>query len=155
MAATWQDYVNSQLVGTSHVDQALMCGKNDGTVWASTPDFLPRLYEAQVTQEDGSETNQTINEAVIITKMAQTLRKPPEGLRVNGVKFMIVRTYPNGSSDDGLATVYFKKSKTGGCMCVTNQAVIVATFDEGKGQTASQCNFATEALGRYLYESGY
>jgi hypothetical protein len=155
MSATWQDYVNTQLVGTSHVDQALMCGKQDGAVWANTPDFLPRLYEAAVTQDDGSEANQTINEAVILTKIGQTLRKPPEGLRVNGVKYMITRTYPNGSADDGLASIYFSKGQGGGALVVTNQAVIVATYDKGKGQTASQCNFTVESLGRYLFESGY
>jgi hypothetical protein len=73
----------------------------------------------------------------------------------SGVKYMVVRSYPNGSSDDGLATIYFKKPRGGGCFVVTNQAAIIGTFDEGKGQTASQCNFAVEALGRYLYSSGY
>lgn len=32
-----------------------------------------------VTQEDGSDKNQVINEAIICTKMAETLRKPAEG----------------------------------------------------------------------------
>jgi len=67
---------------------------------------------------------------------------------------MPVRTYPNGSADDGLATVYFKKTRGGGCFVVTNKAIIIATFDEGKGQQASACYFAAEALGRYLLESG-
>jgi len=155
MSAVWQDYINSQLVATNNIDQALMCGKQDAAVWGCTPEFLPRIYEGMVTQDDGTEANTTINEAVILTKIAQTLRKPPEGLRVNGVKYMVVRTYPNGSADDGLATIYFKKPQGGGCLCVTNLSVIVATFDESKGQNASQCNFAVEALGRYLYSSGY
>mmetsp|Transcript_7428 Transcript_7428/g.13638 ORF Transcript_7428/g.13638 Transcript_7428/m.13638 type:complete len:108 (+) Transcript_7428:86-409(+) len=64
MTSTWQDYINSQLVATKDVEQAMMIGKADGAVWASTPDFLPRMYEGVVTQEDGSEAKQVINEAV-------------------------------------------------------------------------------------------
>jgi hypothetical protein len=64
MSATWQDYVNTQLIATGGIDQAMMTGKQDAAVWASTPDFLPRLYNGVVTQEDGTEANQTINEAV-------------------------------------------------------------------------------------------
>jgi len=73
----------------------------------------------------------------------------------SGTKYMVVRTYPKGSADDGLATIYFKKAQGGGCLCVINQAVIIGTFDEAKGQTASQCNFAVEALGRFLLGAGY
>mmetsp|Transcript_11692 Transcript_11692/g.19031 ORF Transcript_11692/g.19031 Transcript_11692/m.19031 type:complete len:157 (+) Transcript_11692:345-815(+) len=154
-AATWQQYVETQLTGTGSVDQACMMGKNDACVWGSSPEFLPRLYEGVVMQDDGTEAKQTINEAVILTKIGETLRKPPEGLRVNGVKYMVVRTYASGSAEDGLATIYFKKPRGGGCLVVTNQCLIVATFDEGKGQAAAGCNFAVEALGRYLLESGY
>ncbi len=64
MAASWQDYVNTQLVASGGIDQAMMVGKQDAAVWAATPDFVPRLYNGVVTQEDGSEGNQTINEAV-------------------------------------------------------------------------------------------
>ena len=47
------------------------------------------------------------------------------------------------------------RSQGGGCLVVTNQCIIVATFDETKGQTAAACNQATENLGRYLMQSGY
>jgi hypothetical protein len=40
-------------------------------------------------------------------------------------------------------------------MVVTNQCIIIATFDETKSQSASACNQATENLGRYLMGSGY
>lgn len=155
MAASWQQYVDSQLLATGGVDQAFMVGKEDSCVWAHSDEFLPRLYEGVVTQDDGTEAKQTINEAVILAKIAQTLRKPAEGLRINGIKYMPVRTYPNGSAEDGLGTIYFKRPKGGGCLVVTNQCLIVGIFDESKGQTAAACNFAVEALGRYLHESGY
>ena len=38
-AASWQPYIESMLVGKGDIDQALICSKTDGTVWASTPDF--------------------------------------------------------------------------------------------------------------------
>jgi hypothetical protein len=38
-AASWQPYIESMLVGKGDIDQALICSKTDGTIWASTPDF--------------------------------------------------------------------------------------------------------------------
>lgn len=38
-AASWQPYIETMLVGKGDIDQALICSKTDGTVWASTPDF--------------------------------------------------------------------------------------------------------------------
>uniref|UniRef100_A0A7S3PS96 Profilin n=1 Tax=Aplanochytrium stocchinoi TaxID=215587 RepID=A0A7S3PS96_9STRA len=152
---SWQDYIDTQLVATGDVNQAFMVGITDAQVWAHTPSFMPRVYKAMVTQEDGTEKEEVINEASIIVHVAETLKKPSEGLRINGVKYMPLRTYPKGSSDDGLPTIYFKKPKTGGCICVLNQCIIVGTFDEKKEQNASACNFAVESLSRYLFQNGY
>jgi len=154
-SATWQQYVDTQLLSSGNVSEALIAGKQDMAVWGNSDAFLPRMYEGTVTQDDGTEGKQLINEAIILAKVAQTLKKPAEGLRLNGVKYMPVRTYPNGSEDDGLATLYFKRPKAGGCLVVTNQAVIVGIFDESQGMTAAGCNFAVETLGRYLYQAGY
>lgn len=155
MSATWQQYVDTQLVSTGSVDQAIIIGKSDGAVWANTPEFLPRLYEGVVTQDDGTEAKQVINEAVILTKVGNTLRKDAAGIRINGVKYMVTRTYADGSDDSGAATIYLKKPRGGACLVVTNQAIVIGTFDEGQGQSAATCNFAVESLGKYLFQNGY
>lgn len=151
----WQDYLESQLISTGNVDQAMLIGKTDATVWAETGEFLPRLYEGTVTEDDGSEKKVDINEASILVHVAKTLKKPKEGLRINGKKYMPVRTYPNGTLDDGLQTVYFKTSKRGGCICVLNKGILIGTYDESKNQAPPACNFAVETLGRYLFKAGF
>ena len=152
---SWQEYVDTQLLATGSVNQACILGITDAQVWGSSPAFLPRIYKAPVMQDDGTEKETVINEAAIMMHVVEKMKKPKEGLRINGVKYMPLRTYPKGSAEDGVPTIYFKKPKTGGCICMTNQCIIVGTFDEKKEQTAAACNFAVEALARYLHTSGY
>eukprot|EP00924_Labyrinthula_sp_SR-Ha-C_P006583 snap_masked-scaffold_38-processed-gene-2.76-mRNA-1 protein AED:0.01 eAED:0.01 QI:0/-1/0/1/-1/1/1/0/153 len=152
---SWLEYLDTQLIGTGDVNEACLLGLTDCNVWASTPAFLPRIYKAEIAQDDGSSKEEVVNEASILLHIAHELKKPPQGFRVNGVKYMPLRTYPKGSEDDGVATIYFKKGKKGGCLCVLNQSILIGTYDETKGQASPTCNFAVEALARYLYSNGY
>lgn len=152
---TWKDYLDTQLIGTGEVNQAFMLGITDAQVWANTEAFLPRCHKAMVMQDDGTEKEQVINEAEGMLHIAEKLKKPASGLYINGVKYMPVRTYPNGSADDGMATIYFKKPKLGGCICILHQAILVGTYDEKKNHSAASCNFNVETLGRYLYSNGF
>lgn len=152
---TWNDYLETQLVGTGDVNSACLLGLTDCLVWANTAEFMPRIHKSLVTQDDGTEKETVINEASLLLYVATELKKPNEGLWVNGVKYMPVRTYPNGSANDGIATIYFKKAKQGGCLCVLNQCILIGTFEEAKQQSAASCNFAVETLARYLHTNGF
>ena len=94
---------------------------------------------AMVMGEDEKEKEELVNEAADLAMLGKTLKKPKAGLRVNHQKFVIVRSMERGSLDDGLKTIYFKKAAGGGCMCVTNQAIIIGTFDEAAGQSSTLC----------------
>ena len=37
---SWQEYVDTQLVATGQVSQGALLGVTDGSLWASTPDFM-------------------------------------------------------------------------------------------------------------------
>mmetsp|Transcript_28064 Transcript_28064/g.34199 ORF Transcript_28064/g.34199 Transcript_28064/m.34199 type:complete len:155 (-) Transcript_28064:207-671(-) len=153
---SWQPYVDTQLIATGNVSDAFIIGKADASVWASTQYFVPKAYKAKTANEDGTEVEVDVNEAADFIQIAQSVQKKPKtGLRIAGTKFMPLRTFPKGSGDDGIPTIFFKKPKGGGCLCVTNQCIIVGTFDEGKQQTAAGCNFAVEALARYLFSIQY
>jgi len=108
-----------------------------------------------VVGEDDKEREELVNEAADLAQLGKTLKKPRAGLRVNQNKYLIVRAMERGSLDDGLKTIYFKKAAGGGCMCITNQAIIIGTFDEAVGQSSTQCNVAVENLARYLKENGF
>jgi len=60
----------------------------------------PKQYEAQITQEDGSEVTKTVNEAADLPVYANTQQKTPNGFRINGVKYTTVRTYKNNEFGD-------------------------------------------------------
>lgn len=154
-ARSWNDYLTSQLIATGDVNQACLLGITDSNVWASANEFLPRLHKAQIMQDDGTEKETEINEAKIMLHTATELKKPAEGFWINGVKYMPLRTYPQGSANDGIGTIYFKKPKKGGCFCVLNTCVLIGTYDEAKQQTAASCNFAVEQLARYLHSNGF
>jgi len=138
------------------VKEACILSAADGGLWASYPDsFVPRAYLAMVVGEDDKEREELVNEAADLAQLGKTLKKPRAGLRVNQNKYLIVRAMERGSLDDGLKTIYFKKAAGGGCMCITNQAIIIGTFDEAVGQSSTQCNVAVENLARYLKENGF
>ena len=155
MTVDWEKFLGTNVLVNRRVDQVLMCGKQDGAIWASTPDFKLRMYSIRVQDDRGGEEETLVNEAVLVSKLVQTFLEPAEGIRINGVKYTVVDSFANGIAQDGLATIYLKRSHGGGCICVTKKAVIMASFDEGKGQTASHCNLTIERAGRSLLALGY
>ena len=120
---SWQAFVDTQLVASNHVTKAAIIGNVDGQVWASTPDFFvslsiftflfrpcpafkesllsvepqPRGYPATIAKDDGSEVEETVNEAAILVQIMQTGKNHPQGLRMNGDKYQFIRgeTDPN------------------------------------------------------------
>ena len=148
--------MDKQLVETGFVNEACILSAEDGSLWASAPEtFMPRAYLASVVLESGAEKEMLVNEADDLASVARSLQKPAAGLRVNHVKYTITRAMANGSLDDGLKTLYFKKPMGGGCLCVTRQCVIIGTFDENKAQSMSNCNLAVENLARFLKQNNF
>ena len=120
--------------------EALIVSSEDGSLWACHPEnFCPRAYLANITVEDGSEKETFVNEAENLAYIGKTLKKPEAGFRINHQKYMIVRALERGTQDDGLKTIYFKRPSGGGCLCVTNKAIIIGTFDESVGQSSPLC----------------
>jgi len=122
----------------------------DGSIWASTPDFTARQYKAFVTTEEGEEKEADINEQTLLTKYIKTGQKPPEGLRMNQKKYMVLRTEPEP------LTIYGKQGALLNC-CVTktNHVVIFGTCDKTKGHDAGGLNTAIEKIADYLRLHGY
>ena len=148
--------MQKQLIDTGYVNEACILSVEDGSLWAQSPDsFMPRAYLATVTLESGEEKEALVNEADDLASVARSLQKPAAGLRVNHQKYTITRAMPNGSLEDGLKTVYFKKPMGGGCLSVTNRCIIIGTFDENKGQSAQNCNLAVENLSRFLKQNNF
>eukprot|EP00518_Triparma_eleuthera_P003906 CAMPEP_0182462044 /NCGR_PEP_ID=MMETSP1319-20130603/6441_1 /TAXON_ID=172717 /ORGANISM="Bolidomonas pacifica, Strain RCC208" /LENGTH=152 /DNA_ID=CAMNT_0024661417 /DNA_START=43 /DNA_END=501 /DNA_ORIENTATION=- len=151
---SWQAYVDTQLIATGAVSEALMASAADGSLWAGTPEFLLRAYNTPVTQEDGSEVGTDVNEATDLVSFMTTGVKPAAGFRVNGTKYMVLRSGAEVAEGISFA-VYGKHAKTGLCAVKTAQCIIVGTYNEDNGQTGGACNTAVENLARYLIENGF
>ena len=62
-SATWKPYIDNMLIGKGNVAQALICSKEDGTVWCSSADdFKLETYEAEIAQESGEDVKETVDE---------------------------------------------------------------------------------------------
>jgi hypothetical protein len=77
--------------------------------------------------------------------------KPAQGLRVNQVKYQIIRSFEDETS--GCYSVYGKKAMGGIAIVNANKVIIVATFDEKKGHISPQCNENVQALAKYLKDT--
>lgn len=135
-----EDYIDKQLIATAGVKEAIIVSAEDGALWASHPeDFVPRAYPATIALEDGTEQEEMVNEAENLAYVGKHLKKPKTGLRINHQKFLIVRAMETGIEGDGLKTIYFKRPGGGGCLCVTNKAIIIGTFEDASNQTSQHC----------------
>ena len=156
---TWQhhvDYVKAR--GTC--DEVMIVSVDNGTHFASAPeDFKLREYKAMIMDETTYEDKEeTVNEA---TNLVNIIKKASgkggsgagaQGLRLNsGKKHMLIRTFQDDTSKQGI--VYGKIPKGGCCVAGAGRVILIGTFNEGKGQTASDCNDTIELYARYLSTS--
>jgi len=145
---TWQPYIDTMLIGKGNVSQALICSKVDGKIWASTPDFALKIYEADIAQDDGTDKKETVNESKnLLTLMNGT--KPLQGLRINSIKYQILQSF-HDKEGSNCYTVYGKYRKEGLCIVATTKAIIIGTYDEMKGHTSAECNAAVMEVGKHL-----
>jgi profilin len=125
---SWQEYVDSHLVGTGHVKKAMIIGL-DGSTWATSAGFSIKPDEAKKLIQAFSDPSQALANGIVLA----------------GTKYMTLR------ADN--RSVYGKKGATGFCAVKTNQAVLISAYDETiqPGQAAN----TTEKLADYLIENGY
>lgn len=144
---TWNTYIEKLLVGKGNIAQTLIVLKDSEKVLASTPDFELKTYDAEMAQEDGTDKTETVNEMKNIIKM-MTRSKPSQGLRINQVKYQIIRTFDDENS--GCYTVYGKKT-LGGCGVVDcGKVIVIATFDEKQGHTSVGMNNVLSDLAKHV-----
>jgi len=155
---TWQPFVDTMLIAKGNVTEALICAKSDGKMWASSnaETFSLKTYEAEVTQEDGSDKLTLIEEAKNLTSLMNSspgTRPGALGLRINGVKYQFLKGFEEENA--GCYTVYGKKTRGGCCIVTTKRAIIVAVFDEGQNHTGTGCNASMSDLAKHLNSLGY
>lgn len=125
---SWQAYIDSSLIGTGHIKQALICG-HDGTAWAFSAGFQPSSTELRQ----------------LIKGFVDNAGIQGSGIALCGVKYMTLR------ADN--RSIYGKKGAGGVVVVKTGQSVIVGVYVEGT--QPGQATTVVEKLADYLIENGY
>ncbi|KAI1191690.1 profilin [Nemania serpens] len=136
---SWQQYIDSSLVGSGHIDKAAIVSAAGDSVWAASPDFSskPAELKALVTILAAAEDEKK-DQTPISTAQA-------EGIYVAGDRYVVARI-------DG-RSIYARKGRSGICISKTKQAFIIA--HHGEAQVAGNASSTTEALADYLIKAGY
>ena len=125
---SWQEYVDSHLVGTGNVKKAVIIG-HDGSTWAATAGFSIKPEEAKK----------------IVSAFGDPSGALSSGLFLQGDKYMTLK------ADN--RSVYGKKGASGFCAVKTNQSVLIGLYDENI--QPGQCANTVERLADYLIENSY
>lgn len=145
----WQSYCNF-IIGKGNIDQVMIIDSKDGCLYASSDEknFYLKEYNALIANDDGSEVNETVNEADIILEFLKTNIKPRQGLRINGIKHQVLRNFIN--EENNLVTIYGKILMGGSCIVNSGKCILIGTFSEVKSHTAEKCYEVLRLMGNYL-----
>ncbi|KAI0470274.1 profilin [Xylaria cf. heliscus] len=160
---SWQQYIDTSLVGSGHVDQAAIVSAAGDSIWAQSSGFNDGYMLSQVANTYISQTGLTrraqqptpaeLKTIVDVLNAAadekgdqsQVTKAQSEGLYVASDRYVVARI-------DG-RSIYARKGRTGIAIAKTKQAFIVA--HHGEAQVAGNATSTTEALADYLIKVGY
>ena len=127
---SWQQYVDSSLLGTGVVSKAAIHG-HDGNPWATSQGFSVTPAEAKSLLHGCDDPSPL----------------QMSGIKLGGVKYMFLKNEAGRSA-------YGRKGGEAGCVVVkTNQALVIGVYEGGVQGGA--CVAAVEKLGDYLISVGY
>lgn len=126
---SWQEYVDSSLLGSGHITQAAIIGL-DGSLWAHSAGMAVTAPEA----------------AAVLQAYKQPDSLYQAGLTLNGTRFILLRAEDR--------SIYLRKAQVGLCVVKTGQCVLLATYDTNKTQPG-EATKVVEDLADYLLGVGY
>ncbi|KAI0908082.1 profilin [Ustulina deusta] len=136
---SWQQYIDSSLVGSGHIDKAAIVSAAGDSVWAISAGFtIPAPELKTIVAILAAAENDKADQTPVSTAQS-------EGLYVGGSRYVVARV-------DG-RSIYARQGRTGICISKTKQAFIVAHHSET--QVAGNASSTTEALADYLIKAGY
>lgn len=130
--ASWQSYVDDNLVGTGYVAKGAIVGSN-GSVWAQSSNL-------NLVEGEGS---------AMVAGFSNPENVLSNGLYIEGAKYFAIKVDVESQPQ----VIYLKKGPISACVAKTTQAVVLGIGNEG--QNAALLNNTVEDLANYLIESGY
>ena len=153
---SWSDYVNF-LRANNVCDAAAILNCTDGALVAGD-NFMIYAYQFPLPTDDGLGTTPvSVNEAnLIVEAFNRGSVSAPTGLRMNNIKFQIVRF------DQDEQTLYLKKPGGGACAVKTGKTIVVGSYNSeemitGKNapQNAGETNAVVEKLAKILKTASF
>ncbi|KAI1352989.1 profilin [Xylaria sp. FL0043] len=136
---SWQQYIDTSLVGSGHIDKAAIVSAAGDSVWAASANFSPKPEELKtLVRILTAAADEKGDQSAVATAQA-------EGIYVGGERYVVARI-------DG-RSIYARKGREGICIAKTKQAFIIAHHSEA--QVAGNASSTTEALADYLIKVGY
>ncbi len=106
-------------------------------------------------QDDGSEKEETINEAAILAEIGAGMR-PAKGLWLNGERYTVTRQEEDDIEVNKVKVALAGRPKKGLVIYVTSSSIVVGMYDESKVAThVGNCRKCVHAFAAYSIEVGY
>ncbi|KAK4112294.1 Profilin/allergen [Canariomyces notabilis] len=134
---SWQAYIDSSLVGTGHIDKAIIISAAGDSTWAATPGFSVSAEESKNIIAILNETDKTNGPAVV--------KAFSNGIHVGGERYVAFNIEDRH--------IYGRQGKTGICIVRTKQAILIGHY--GENVQAGNATQTVEALADYLIGAGY
>lgn len=141
------------MIDRGNIHELMIISAENGAHWISSSDsFILREYSAAITQEDGTEKEEIVNEASNILKLMKG-QPAPQGLRINGKKKeQVTRKFKD---ENGLMNIFTKFPQGGSCIADGGKCILIGTFDEGKGHNSAFCNETITLMAAYFAKSDW
>jgi hypothetical protein len=151
MTEHWASYVTF-IKARGNIENVMIVSSEDGGMWATSDDFFYLMeYSASIMQEDGTEKEETVNEAANLVKYMKG-QSVSQGLRISGTKKQqITRSFKD--EETGLQTIFAKFPQGGSCIANGGKCILIGTYDENKNHSSPECNETITLLARYLSKS--
>ncbi|KAI3329053.1 Profilin/allergen [Xylariaceae sp. AK1471] len=151
---SWQQYIDSSLVGSGHIDKAAIVSAAGDSVWATSAGFNIQAAELKnIVNILAAAENEKGDQSAVAKAQA-------EGIHVAGERYVVARIDGRSiyaRSVGGTSSPWSPSNqnigRTGICIAKTKQAFIAA--HHGEAHVAGNASSTTEALADYLIKSGY
>ncbi|KAK4235525.1 profilin [Achaetomium macrosporum] len=134
---SWQAYVDSSLVGSGHIDKAVIVSAAGDSTWAATEGFTVGADELQNIISILNEQDKQNGPSVV--------KAYSDGIHVAGERYVATRIEDRH--------VYGRQGRTGICIVKTKQAILIGHY--GENVQAGNATQTVEALADYLIGLGY
>lgn len=166
MADEWSQWLQEYLIDTGNCYAAGLAQTTDHVIYAAAPvagdEGWNKLYaepgtKRPITQDDGTTKDIEITESEALRDALAWPKggNPPYGLWIGGIKYQLSNNDEEFELENGTVKwVFAAGKKSGAHIIATEKNVIIALYDEEKGQVSGNCKSAAVDFAKYLKSEG-